>query len=112
MIETVTDTFFEEAYECDYPRLERILNAFGEPQSSDIIYVNHDVVISRFFTQTGFGRRKTYHIMFIAQQIDGEKYIVTCGDIKTGHPENVMENEKIGKRLLHDAMLKLWQTEF
>lgn len=106
------DTFFETAYECDYPRLERILNAFGEPQSSDIIYVNSDVVVTRFFTQTGFGRLKRYHLMFLAQQIDGDRYIVTCGDIKTGRSDQVFEHEKAGKRILYEAIKEHWQTQF
>ena len=34
---------FENAYECTHPKIDKILNAFGEPHSADMLFENEQI---------------------------------------------------------------------
>lgn len=104
--------FFEDAYECTHPKIDRVLNAFGEPHSADVLFQNDQIEISRLVLQTQVGMIRQYKVMLIAQLANVDKYIVTCGTIRTSKPEKYAEYEKIGKRILYKATKQIWKVQY
>ena len=104
--------FFEEAYECTPPKLDRVMNAFGEPHNIDDIYHNGVVTVTRMFTQVATGRIVEYNVMYMAQLEGTDRHIVTCGKIRTSRLDKVPEYEKIGKRKLYNKTKELWNITY
>lgn len=103
---------FEDAYECTHPQIDRILNAFGEPHSANVIHQDNRIKISRLLTQTGIGILRSYKIMFIANLTGTIRFIITCGSITTCQDDKIPEYEKIGKRKLYKAICQFWNIQF
>ena len=104
--------FFEEAYECTSPKIDRVYNAFGEPHHIDVIYHNDQVTVVRMITQTETGRIFAFNVMYTAQLEGTNKHIVTCGKIRTSRLDKVPEYEKIGKRKLYRKTRELWNVQY
>lgn len=103
---------FEDVYECDAVKFNRIFNAFGIPHSSTLIWCNEDADVFRYLIQTQTGRVMGYKIMYEANIIDTDRFLVTTGTIFTSRLDKVPEYEKIGKRKLVKAMKELWHVKF
>lgn len=103
---------FENAYECTHPKVDKILNAFGEPHSADMLFENEQIKIDRLLIQTGVGMVRSYKIMYIAQLVGTEKFIITCGTVRIANPSKMIEYEKIGKRKLYRATRQIWNIQY
>lgn len=103
---------FEDAYECTHPKVDKIINAFGEPHSADVLYASSEIEIFRFLQQTEIGMVRSFKIMYAAQLVGTERYIITCGSIRTSNPEKFPEYEKVGKRKLYKATKELWNIQY
>ena len=103
---------FEDVYECDAVKFNRVFNAFGIPHHSSLIWCNEDVDVFRYLIQTQTGRVMGYKIMYEANIVDTDRFLVTCGTICTSRLDKVPEYEKVGKRKLVEAMKELWHVRF
>lgn len=103
---------FDDAFECNSDQLVWVINAFGEPHFADVLYHSDQVTVTRFFTQTGVGRIRTFNAMYIAQLEGTHRFIVVCGTIKTSKINKVQEYETVGKRMLYNATKELWNIRY
>lgn len=103
---------FEAAYECTPPEIDRILNAFGEPHDIDVLYHSDQISIMRLLVQTQSGRIRVYRIMYAAHLEGTDRYIVTCGTIRTARMDKLAEYEKTGKQKLYEATRAVWNIRY
>lgn len=117
----ITDTrygaCFKPAYACSHDEVERVLDAIGVPERSDIIYHSDQLDIFRFFWQTRFYTMLTFNLVFVAQRINEDdipldEYIVVAGTINTTKYGDEPECERVGKRMLHKATKEMWNITY
>lgn len=103
---------FGEAYCVGKTELEAVIDLVTPAEAFDLIYHNDEVNIYRIFTQTASEPLLVFNLTFVGELIDRDKYLITSGTIRTTEYVREQEYEKIGKRILYNAIKQQWSVRF
>ena len=107
-----SNVFFGDAYLADSDVLAAVLDLVTPSEIFDVIYSNDDVIIYRVFTQTRTKPPMEFNVTFIGERSDQESWLITSGIIRTGEYLKELEYEKVGKRILYNAIRQHWNIRF
>lgn len=109
---STTNVFFGDAYHADNTVLAAVIDLITPAEVFDVIFVNDEVVIYRMFTQTKFKSPMEFNVTFIGELVDKDSWLITSGVIRTAKYLKEPEYEKIGKRILYNAIRQHWNVRF
>lgn len=107
-----TNVFFGDAYTVNSIELAAVVDLITPSEVFDVIYSNDDVVIYRVFTQTKVKPPMEFNVTFIGERSGKESWMITSGIIRAGEYLKELEYEKIGKRILYNAIRQHWNVRF
>ena len=107
-----SDVFFGDAYTVNSIELAAVIDLITPSEVFDVIYTNDDVIIYRIFAQTRTKPPMEFNVTFIGERSDKESWLITSGIIRTGEYLKELEYEKVGKRILYNAIRQHWNVCF
>ena len=103
---------FGDAYPVNLNELQLVFTLLPPDDAFDVIYSNDQTNVYRRFSDVTAGLIHEYNLFFFAELIDQDQYLATCGTIRTSDPHKVFEYEKVGKRILYNAIRQHWNVRF
>ena len=109
---TMAGAFFGDAYKADSKTLAAVLELITPSEVFDAIYMSDQINVYRIFSQTKTSRPMEFNITFIGELADESEWIITSGTICTNRYIEEIDLEKIGKRILYNAIRQHWNIRF